>query len=409
MKKKVQNYRNLLLMVCLAGIFCSASSVFGLTNNEIIVVINKRMAGAEKLAKYYMEKRGISDDRLLKTSLVLDEVMDREEFDEDLVVPLLKKIDSLKGSPIYGVVLIYGIPLKVRPPTLHWDDEELLQALKKERGQLVKKSGGTTQKEYLEDLVKRIHKLSGENKRAAVDSELALAKVEHYELDGWVPNPYFLGFQKQNTGLKKDDVLMVSRLDGPDLDTVYRIINDSLTAEREGLIGTAYFDARWKEPNERKLSGYKLYDGSLHKAARVVEKRMQVVLNDTEELFAPDVAPSAALYCGWYSLAKYVDSFTWVRGAIGYHIASSECATLKKKDSEVWCLKMLEKGVAATIGPVYEPYVTGFPLPELFFGVLTEGYMNLGESFLVSLPYLSWQMVLIGDPLYTPFSPNSDF
>ena len=53
MKKKVQNYRNLLLMVCLAGIFCSASSVFGLTNNEIIVVINKRMAGAEKLAKYY--------------------------------------------------------------------------------------------------------------------------------------------------------------------------------------------------------------------------------------------------------------------------------------------------------------------------------------------------------------------
>jgi hypothetical protein len=66
---------------------------------------------------------------------------------------------------------------------------------------------------------------------------------------------------------------------------------------------------------------------------------------------------------------------------------------------------MLEKGVAATIGPVYEPYVQGFPVPHVFFGELLEGYMSLGESYLVSLPYLSWQMVLVGDPLYQPFSP----
>lgn len=56
---------------------------------------------------------------------------------------------------------------------------------------------------------------------------------------------------------------------------------------------------------------------------------------------------------------------------------------------------MLEKGVAATVGPVYEPYVQGFPLPELFFSRLAEGYMSLGESYLVSLPYLSWQIILI--------------
>jgi hypothetical protein len=66
---------------------------------------------------------------------------------------------------------------------------------------------------------------------------------------------------------------------------------------------------------------------------------------------------------------------------------------------------MLKHGAAATIGPVYEPYVQAFPLPELFFAALTEGYMNLGESYLVSLPYISWQMVLVGDPLYRPFLP----
>jgi uncharacterized protein (TIGR03790 family) len=68
---------------------------------------------------------------------------------------------------------------------------------------------------------------------------------------------------------------------------------------------------------------------------------------------------------------------------------------------------MLERGIAATIGPVNEPYVQAFPLPELFFPLLAEGYLSLGETYLVTLPYLSWQIVLIGDPLYQPFKPQS--
>jgi len=64
---------------------------------------------------------------------------------------------------------------------------------------------------------------------------------------------------------------------------------------------------------------------------------------------------------------------------------------------------MLEKGVAATLGPVYEPYVNAFHLPELFFGCLVDGKLTLGECYLISTPYVSWQLVLLGDPLYRPF------
>jgi uncharacterized protein (TIGR03790 family) len=85
---------------------------------------------------------------------------------------------------------------------------------------------------------------------------------------------------------------------------------------------------------------------------------------------------------------------------VGYHIASSECTTLKNSNSRVWCKKMLDNGIAATIGPVGEPYVQSFPVPEIFFNYLTEGYLTLAEAYLVSLPYLSWKMVLVGDPLY---------
>jgi hypothetical protein len=33
--------------------------------------------------------------------------------------------------------------------------------------------------------------------------------------------------------------------------------------------------------------------------------------------------------------------------------------------------------------------------------------LSLAECYLISLPYLSWQMVLIGDPLYLPFASDN--
>ena len=64
---------------------------------------------------------------------------------------------------------------------------------------------------------------------------------------------------------------------------------------------------------------------------------------------------------------------------------------------------MLEEGAAAVLGPVNEPYVQAFPVPELFFRFLLDGYWTLSESYALSEPFLSWQMILIGDPLYRPF------
>jgi uncharacterized protein (TIGR03790 family) len=199
--------------------------------------------------------------------------------------------------------------------------------------------------------------------------------------------------------------MLVSRLDGPSEEIVRRIIDDSLQAEKEGLRGKAYFDARWTDPGSRKLSGGAFYDRAIHKAAGLVEKSkgIEVVIDSKQKLFQLGECPDAALYCGWYSLAHYVDAFTWARGAVGFHIASQECQTLKSKGSQVWCKKMLEKGVAATLGPVAEPYVEAFPIPDIFFGLLLDGRLTLAECYAVANPFWSWQMVLIGDPLYRPF------
>jgi uncharacterized protein (TIGR03790 family) len=150
---------------------------------------------------------------------------------------------------------------------------------------------------------------------------------------------------------------------------------------------------------------YEDYDRALLAVAKGFSEQttIETTLNNGPELFQPGECPDAALYCGWYSLAKYVDAFEWRPGAVAYHLASSEADTLQAGGSEVWCKRLIEDGVAATIGPVYEPYLIAFPRPEQFFGLLVKGELTLAECYYRTLPFNSWMMVLVGDPLYRPF------
>jgi uncharacterized protein (TIGR03790 family) len=382
----------------------------GLEPAEVLVVANSKVPESLEIAKHYMDKRKIPPSHLVVVPVTDHETMSREEYDQ-----VLKKavLDTLAGpladTRIAAVVLVYGIPLKVDPPvSTRAEKEELLRNLSLQANLTRESTSDEAEGRHKKaELAKSIDRIMKTDQKAAVDSELALAKAGSYDLAGWVSNPYFLGFQGIPPAVRKDLVLLVSRLDGPDPATVYRVIADTLQTERLGLQGKAYFDARWSRPEEGVgTDGYTRYDLSLHRAAEAVARRFTTVVDDRKELFAANSCPEAALYCGWYSLGRYIDSFVWQKGAIGYHIASAECVTLRDKRGSGWCLKMLEHGVAATIGPVHEPYVQGFPLPELFFASLIAGHMSLGEAYLVSLPYLSWQMVLVGDPLYQPFAPS---
>jgi uncharacterized protein (TIGR03790 family) len=402
----------LVLLLAAAILLTISSPSWGLTPREILVVANKKLTKSVSLAKYYMERRGIPENNLITLSAPNKENIRGRDYEKDLAIPVrshLKDKDPFKF--IKCLVIMYGLPLKVnrpQPPEIRLELKTLRtkrDILKNQIKTSKEKEGKSDLQEELSTIKNKIVKLQHANRSASLDSEIALVLEEHYELEGWVPNPYFLGYRgKRIQGLPKD-ALMVSRLDGPSAEIVRRMIDDSLLAEEQGLQGTAYFDARWSEPEQRKTSGYAFYDQSIHRAARLVKKSniLPVILNDRSTLFQPGDCPEAALYCGWYSLKKYIDAFYWRPGAVGYHIASGECVTLREQKSNVWCKMMIEKGAAATLGPVSEPYVQAFPPPEVFFGLLLEGRLALAECFAASSPFWSWKMVLIGDPLYCPF------
>lgn len=403
-----------LLAIHLVWPFFFSSSCLALEASELLIVANRNAQGSIGVAKYYMEKRGVPEQNLLRIFVTGAETCSREDYDQLIARRIREKLEeySLAQRPRY-VVLVKGVPLKVMGLPLTNTEQTEIDELKAERKRLneqLKALSDEAEKKKVKDALSNVGKKIrafrwAHNTSASVDSELMLVLAKDYPLPMWVPNPYFLGFKDKKLELAKEDVIMVSRLDAPTPEIVQRMIDDAIAAEKEGLTGTAYFDARYKDPGDKKVTGYGLYDKSIHLTAdRIREKEvMPVVLDDTEKLFQPGECPRAALYCGWYSLARYVDAFEWVPGAIGYHIASSECQTLRQGSSQVWCKRMLEEGVAVTIGPVGEPYVQAFPLPEIFFGVLAEGSLTVAESYLLSVPYLSWKMVLVGDPLYRPF------
>ena len=236
---------------------------------------------------------------------------------------------------------------------------------------------------------------------ASVDSELALLWEDGYRLHGATPNPMYwrLALFKGKLPPMPKRLVMTARIDGPTAADALRMIKDSLAAEKTGVAGKFYVDAGGKYPH---------YEAHLHKVADMIRKQttIPVVLDKSEHVFAPGRCPDAALYVGWYSLQKYVPAFTWSRGAVGWHIASFEAVNLRNPKSNEWCVKMIQNGVAATLGAVDEPRLAAFPLPQDFFPLLLTGRYTLAECYWKTVPNASWRMTLIGDPLYNPFKLN---
>lgn len=242
---------------------------------------------------------------------------------------------------------------------------------------------------------------------AAVDNELALLWYGNYPLGNMQGNP--LHWKARQDPAPEGAVLpndvawpafyMTARIDGPTAADAKRMIDDAVAVEQTGLTGTVYLDAGGK---------FESYDIYFKKLAALLTKEttLKVVLDEQKTLFAPNSCPDAALYVGWYSLCNYIPAFTWNKGAVGYHIASYEASDLRNPMTKEWCAKMIQHGVAATMGPVSEPYLTAFPFPEDFFSLLLTGKYTLAECYWRTQPCASWQMTLIGDPLYTPYKVN---
>ena len=248
-----------------------------------------------------------------------------------------------------------------------------------------------------------LSELTPEETEASFDNELSLLFADQsYPRFRWIVNANSLDLYQTLKKLPQfPRPLIVSRVDGTSIDQVIRMIDTTLKVEKTGLEGKIYLDARGLHGTD----AYSAYDADIRRAADWLKSNaaIDVVLDDNPALLQAKDCPNAALYCGWYSLAHYVDSCQWLPGAVGYHVASLEMTSLKNPTETGWVPNLLKHGLCGTLGAVSEPYLTSFPKPSQFFPLLLSGQFTQGEVWEVTMPFASWRIAYVGDPLYNPY------
>lgn len=361
--------------------------------DSVVVVLNGNDPDSLAIGRYYAERRGIPEANLVSLDAPLEETITLREYVDRIHNPLLDALlerDWITGvkqpePDRYGrnrllavvhrvsyLVTIRGIPLRFH------DDAELLASASE-----------------------KIPKSMRHN-RASVDSELALmAAPADLSMAAFVANPYFDKPSASEADAHR--VIRVCRLDGPERRDVIRLIDRSLEAEAEGLMGRAYVDSGGPHKNGnswfeavRDLAEAAHFDTDFEGSRKT--------FNFSDRLDAP------AIYMGWYRQNAYGP---WERprwsvppGAIGFHLHSFSGTTVRSA-SRGWLGPLIRQGYAATFGNVFEPYLEYTHRPQIVLEQLLRG-ARFGDAVNRANPVLSWQTVAIGDPLYRPFRVGLD-
>ena len=234
---------------------------------------------------------------------------------------------------------------------------------------------------------------------ASVDSEISGRFVSSKSFAGFVKNPLFNNYSWAMTP-SITGTIPVARLDGVSRADVEASVKNALEAEKKGVRGRVYIDESKRE---------KTGDKWLSAAGKILSAAGFDVSENTEpRLFGfADRMDAPAFYFGWYAFnpaGYFADkNFKFPAGASALHIFSFSAANMR--DRNFWTPAFTAEGASATFGNVYEPYLGGTHYPHVYVLALARG-MSAGEAATAAMPFLSWQGVFVGDPMFKPFKTD---
>jgi uncharacterized protein (TIGR03790 family) len=363
-----------------------------------VVVYNRNDPSSRELAKYYAERRGIPLDQVLGLDCPTTEEISRSEFLVSILAPLRDAFSKtgwwklelrsdasrvVTQNKIRFMAIMRGVPLKVRRDA----------------------AASTTTLEAAPSDIPKDTPLAVilRSNEASVDSELSAINSLLDLVAGFIPNPYYRRYIPILDFPASASPLLVCRLDAPTDEMVRSMIDAAIETEKTGLWGWAYVDAR-----SITAGGYKEGDDWMLAAARSMRKKGVPVISD----HAPEVwgagfpITDAAIYYGWYEpsvTGPFANSqFRFLPGAIAVHIHSTSAASLRDAGAH-WAAPLIARGAAATLGNVYEPYLSFTVNLEILQDRLMSG-LTLAESVYMANRGLSWMGIVVGDPLYRPYA-----
>jgi uncharacterized protein (TIGR03790 family) len=346
-----------------------AATAWGQTAENVLVVVNKRSTVSQRIGQYYVHKREIPLANVCNIDTEEKETIERPVYTkeiEGLIGGCLEK-DGLHESILY-IVLTQGVPLRVTGP-----DNGLQSEI------------------------------------ASVDSELTLLYLKMrgktFPVAGPLNNPFF-GHVDAPFRHPNFPMYLVTRLAGYDFKDVQALIDRSMVAKDAG---NYVIDVRADNNTEG--------NGWLRQtAAQLPQKRL--VLDDTAKVLYD--LKNVIGYASWGSndpdRHRRTLGFQWLPGAIAAEFVSTDGRTFVRppqdwtigtwKDTAHWfagspqsmSADFVHEGVTGVSGSVGEPFLGFCPRPNYILPAYANG-RNLAESFYLGIAGLSWQNIVIGDPL----------
>ncbi|HYI97870.1 MAG TPA: TIGR03790 family protein [Bryobacteraceae bacterium] len=335
---------------------------------NVLVVVNGASALSRDIGDYYQQRRAIPKNNICVIQIPERETITRQEYDRLIAAPVASclKFRRLVESVLY-IAITQGVPIRV------------------------KGSGG----------------VSGDI--ASVDSELALLYShfhgQKHALAGPLPNPFF---RQRDADFRHPQfpIYLVTRLAAYNLAGVKAMIDRSLAAKNAGKF---VFDLR---------SGGDVDGDSWLRNAAIVLPKDRVVLEESSTVVYGQKRVIG--YASWGSNDKNRRQrhlgFDWLPGAIATEYVSTDGRTFERPpdswnigtwgNKATWfagspqsmTLDFIAEGATGASGHVNEPYLQFTPRPDFLLPAYHDG-RNLAESYYLSLPALSWQNIIIGDPL----------
>ena len=379
------------------------------------------ISDSKELAEYYQSKRNIPTSNLLGITMTESnywvgfgqDKVGWKNFLKELVYPIQKRLMALGGdtSIKYIVLCGYGIPHGLDVTNLGITTAQNARSID---GMLV----------AMNDI-----------------GDTITPKFSNY----WETNPYYESsptrpndngsfFHSKYKLSNGKPMYLVSRFIGPDFQMWRNQIDMALYGEKYIYIGKGYYNGvGYSDSNSAFDStvwaGYPYYPYSyaqFDKNAACIHKHYEAagipymhedkgsvigqkdtankVIATWSDGSVADSARRAMVYGGWYNYGRYVDVFDWIPGAFGCDLNSCSAYQIPI-GSPCWLANAFRKGLTCGTGVIAEPYLSGQSQPNDVIYYLLNGYDFMSAAYL-GQPDIKWMGLVIGDPLYNPFSKS---
>lgn len=347
---------------------CLVSVLHAQGPENVLVVVNQNSALSRTVGEYYVLRRHVPLANVCRIHAPEAEEIPRGTYDQQIAAGVAACLQSKHlVEKILYVVTTAGVPLRIAG------------------------SGNGM-----------------ETTTAAVDSELTLLysdlRGRPHRLPGLVPNPFF-GSDAAFTH-SRFPIYLVTRLAGYNFADIKGLVDRALAAKNTGKF---VIDLKTQD----NTSG----NDWLRAAAQRLPKD-RVVLDETNRVLLNE--HNVIGYASWGSndpqrTERYLN-FEWLPGAILTEFVSFNARTFKMPPKE-WTIgtwsdqktyfagqpqdltaDYVHEGVTGASGHVFEPFLQFTPRPDLLLPAYFKG-RTLAESYYLAIRALSWQNIVIGDPL----------